>query len=125
MRNRRTRNVTVLLAAGCLLAVTACGSDSKKASDTTSAGTITTEAAATTTNAEATTTTAAATGCAATKGAVVGYSEPLPDPNFAHSVILVGHHTNGGAIGWIVNRIIEPKAVGLLPPPLTRPFLRW
>lgn len=110
MRNRRMRNVTVLLAASSLLAVTACGSDAKKAADTTAAPTTaasttppsgsatTTPAAATsvpdttggsdTTAAPASTggttpSTTAAFGCAATQGAVVGYSEPLPDPNFA------------------------------------------
>lgn len=40
------------------------------------------------------------------------------DPNFARSVVLVGHHTREGAIGWIVNRVLERKVAGLLPPPL-------
>lgn len=39
----------------------------------------------------------------------------LADPNFARSVVLMGHHSNDGAIGWIVNRVIEPRAAGLLP----------
>lgn len=47
-------------------------------------------------------------------------SPELLDPNFARSVVLVGHHTNEGALGWIVNRIIEKNAAGLLPAPLNR-----
>ena len=42
----------------------------------------------------------------------------LLDPNFARAVVLIGHHTTEGAIGWIVNRIIDPKAIELLPEPL-------
>lgn len=42
----------------------------------------------------------------------------LLDPNFARSVVLIGHHTNEGALGWIVNRVLERKAAALLPPPL-------
>ncbi len=44
----------------------------------------------------------------------------LQDPNFEHTVVLVGHHTLEGAIGWIVNRVLEEKATGLLPEPLAR-----
>ena len=44
----------------------------------------------------------------------------LSDPNFAHSVVLIGHHTTEGALGWIVNRIIEKNAAGLLPAPLNK-----
>lgn len=40
------------------------------------------------------------------------------DPNFAHTVVLMGHHTSEGAIGWIVNRVIERKVLGELPAPL-------
>jgi putative transcriptional regulator len=39
----------------------------------------------------------------------------LLDPNFARSVVLIGHHTTEGAIGWIVNRVIDSKAIELLP----------
>ena len=42
----------------------------------------------------------------------------LLDPNFARAVVLIGHHTTEGAIGWIVNRVIDPKAIELLPEPL-------
>ncbi|HKC26278.1 MAG TPA: YqgE/AlgH family protein [Thermoanaerobaculia bacterium] len=42
----------------------------------------------------------------------------LLDPNFARAVVLIGHHTTEGAIGWIVNRVIDPKAIDLLPEPL-------
>ena len=42
----------------------------------------------------------------------------LLDPNFARSVVLIGHHTTEGALGWIVNRVLERKAAALLPPPL-------
>jgi putative transcriptional regulator len=42
----------------------------------------------------------------------------LLDPNFARTVVLVGHHTKDGALGWVVNRIFEQRAVDLLPPPL-------
>jgi putative transcriptional regulator len=42
----------------------------------------------------------------------------LVDPNFAHTVVLMGHHTNEGAVGWIVNRVIDSKAIELLPSPL-------
>lgn len=44
----------------------------------------------------------------------------LLDPNFARAVVLIGHHTTEGAIGWIVNRVIDPKAIELLPAPLSR-----
>jgi putative transcriptional regulator len=43
----------------------------------------------------------------------------LLDPNFARTVVLMGHHSQDGAIGWIVNRVIEKHAVGLLPPELS------
>jgi putative transcriptional regulator len=44
----------------------------------------------------------------------------LLDPNFVRTVVLIGHHTSEGAIGWIVNRVIDPKAIELLPPPLSQ-----
>ena len=31
-------------------------------------------------------------------------SPAMHDPNFANSVVLMGHHTKDGALGWIVNR---------------------
>src|SRR5262249_5773195 len=42
----------------------------------------------------------------------------LLDPNFARSVVLIGHHTTEGAIGWIGNRVIDSKAIEILPEPL-------
>lgn len=39
----------------------------------------------------------------------------MTDPNFARTVVLMGHHTSEGAIGWIVNRVIERKVLGELP----------
>jgi putative transcriptional regulator len=44
----------------------------------------------------------------------------LLDPNFARAVVLIGHHTSEGAIGWIVNRVIDPKAIELLPAALSQ-----
>jgi len=43
----------------------------------------------------------------------------LLDPNFARTVVLMGHHTLEGAIGWIVNRVLDRSALGELPPLLT------
>jgi putative transcriptional regulator len=42
----------------------------------------------------------------------------LLDPNFARTVVLMGHHSNEGALGWIVNRVLAKKAAGVLPPPM-------
>jgi putative transcriptional regulator len=42
----------------------------------------------------------------------------LQDPNFAKTVVLMGHHTKDGALGWVVNRLLGQPAVTLLPPPL-------
>ncbi len=39
----------------------------------------------------------------------------LVDPNFRKTVVLMGHHTESGALGWIVNRVVEGGAVSLLP----------
>jgi len=38
------------------------------------------------------------------------------DPNFAQSVVLMGHHDTDGAMGWIVNRRDETPARELLVP---------
>jgi len=64
---RTTHVLAVSLAVTALLGVTSCGDDKKAdtASDSTQP-----------------TTPPATKACDATKGAVVGYSEPLPDPNF-------------------------------------------
>ncbi len=45
-------------------------------------------------------------------------SPDLSDPNFSKTVVLMGHHSNEGALGWIVNRILQKKAAGVLPPPM-------
>jgi putative transcriptional regulator len=42
----------------------------------------------------------------------------LLDPNFARTVVLMGHHTKDGALGWVVNRVFDRRAADLLPPPL-------
>ena len=39
----------------------------------------------------------------------------LSDPNFERTVVLVGHHTEEGAVGWIVNRLVDGGARALLP----------
>lgn len=41
----------------------------------------------------------------------------MTDPNFAKSVVLMGHHTNDGALGWIVNRVLDTNARSLLVAP--------
>lgn len=40
----------------------------------------------------------------------------LLDPNFAQSVVLMGHHDTEGAMGWIVNRLHEKPVRELLAP---------
>jgi putative transcriptional regulator len=40
------------------------------------------------------------------------------DPNFAKTVVVMGHHTREGALGWIVNRVLGEPAATLLAPPL-------
>jgi len=45
-------------------------------------------------------------------------SPSLLDPNFARTVVLMGHHAMEGALGWIVNRIFPQKAREILTPPL-------
>ena len=42
----------------------------------------------------------------------------LLDPNFTKTVVLMGHHTKDGALGWVVNRLLGQPAATLLPPPL-------
>jgi len=46
----------------------------------------------------------------------------LGDPNFRKAVVLMGHHTGEGALGWIVNRTIEGGARALLPEALAAPL---
>jgi putative transcriptional regulator len=38
----------------------------------------------------------------------------LRDPNFAQTVVLVGHHDSSGALGWVVNRLHERPACEVL-----------
>ncbi len=45
-------------------------------------------------------------------------SPAMQDPNFANSVVLMGHHTKDGALGWIVNRVLGVAPAELLAPPL-------
>jgi putative transcriptional regulator len=40
------------------------------------------------------------------------------DPNFSRTVVVMGHHTREGALGWIVNRLLGEPAIKLLAPPL-------
>ncbi len=42
-------------------------------------------------------------------------SPDLPDPNFRRSVIVMGHHDEGGALGWIINRLLDGPASSFLP----------
>jgi len=100
---RRTRRTTIALVAAATLMVAACGSDDNSSSDTvpvteavtdtteavtdtTEAVTDTTEASTDTTGAPETTEGTAGTGfpdCPELEGAKIGYSQPIPDPNFA------------------------------------------
>ena len=34
----------------------------------------------------------------------------LRDPNFAETVVLMGHHDANGALGWVINRLLERPA---------------
>jgi putative transcriptional regulator len=43
----------------------------------------------------------------------------MPDPTFARTVVLMGYHGPEGALGWIVNRALEQKAVDVLPDALS------
>jgi putative transcriptional regulator len=40
------------------------------------------------------------------------------DPNFQKTVVVMGHHTREGALGWVVNRFLGEPAISLLAPPL-------
>jgi ABC-type sugar transport system substrate-binding protein len=100
---RRTRRTTIALAIAATLLIAACGSDDDGGAQTTDAAPETTEASAETTEATSETTeatsetTEAAEGgggegetgaagfpvCADLEGATIGYSQPIPDPNFA------------------------------------------
>ncbi len=40
----------------------------------------------------------------------------LLDPNFAQTVVLMGHHASEGAMGWVINRLHESPARELLSP---------
>ena len=40
------------------------------------------------------------------------------DPNFSKTVVVMGHHTREGALGWIINRLLGEPAIKLLAPPL-------
>lgn len=42
-------------------------------------------------------------------------SPTLEDPNFRHAVVLMGQHGEEGAIGWIVNHVVEDGVSALLP----------
>ncbi len=39
----------------------------------------------------------------------------LLDPNFQKTVVLMGHHSTEGAVGWVVNRAVVGGAGALLP----------
>jgi putative transcriptional regulator len=49
-------------------------------------------------------------------------SPELADPNFRRTVVLMGHHTEEGALGWIINRTIDGGAHALLPESLSAPL---
>lgn len=100
-----------------LVAVTSCGSSAKTSTTTKASTAATTVAApatttATTTAAPAKTTAAPAgsgTDCAAAKGAVIGYSEPLPDPNFAIlETVIKADLAKAGATLEAANANIDP-----------------
>lgn len=42
----------------------------------------------------------------------------LSDPNFERTVVLMGHHSEEGAVGWVVNRLVDGGARALLPEPV-------
>jgi putative transcriptional regulator len=44
----------------------------------------------------------------------------LSDPNFEKAVVLMGHHSAEGAVGWIVNRLVDGGAIALLPEEVSR-----
>ncbi len=42
-------------------------------------------------------------------------SPVMNDPNFARTVVLIGHFDAGGALGWIVNRVLDVRPADILP----------
>ncbi len=40
----------------------------------------------------------------------------LRDPNFVQTVVLMGHHDEEGALGWVINRLHEKSAREILTP---------
>lgn len=42
-------------------------------------------------------------------------SPVMNDPNFARTVVLVGHFDSSGALGWIVNRVLDVRPADILP----------
>jgi putative transcriptional regulator len=40
----------------------------------------------------------------------------LRDPNFVHTVVLIGHHDAQGALGWVINRLHDSLARDILTP---------
>jgi putative transcriptional regulator len=44
----------------------------------------------------------------------------LMDPNFERTVVLMGHHSEEGAVGWVVNRLVDGGAKALLPDEVSR-----
>ena len=40
----------------------------------------------------------------------------LRDPNFVQTVVLMGHHDEEGALGWVINRLHEKPARDILTP---------
>lgn len=49
------------------------------------------------------------------RGKLLIASPALPDPNFARSVVLVGEHTDDGALGVVLNRPSETAVTEALP----------
>jgi putative transcriptional regulator len=42
-------------------------------------------------------------------------SPVMNDPNFARTVVLIGHFDSDGALGWIVNRVLDVRPADILP----------
>jgi putative transcriptional regulator len=40
----------------------------------------------------------------------------LRDPNFSQTVVLMGHHDEDGALGWVINRLHDKPARDILTP---------
>lgn len=49
-------------------------------------------------------------------------SPTLTDPNFERTVVLMGHHSTEGAVGWVVNRAVAGGAGALLPDEVAATF---